>query len=302
MNMAEVQSSSSTNVAQANNDPEFYFDSDQEMESDDELLQLGSELIQSTEENSKEIEELRSQVESLTVKVKEIKFLRSKNESLAQQVQDLQEEIEKLREQLKTEVKNRKSLKVQVDDLERKLSLVKIAGDKIYVCQAAAEFEQAICSEVLPEVFRRNKYATIKVLLNLINDDTQDPPLGMSQNVWSVKRSYARERWHNICDKLRIPDKWKRETGKKLKFENIYNPEVPDIFRAILLLKKERNPAAHPNPISVKKAEEKVKTAFSGEVDLPHWMITSVCNFISSLGDNIRRSGVQIDREKLNDY
>ena len=301
MKMAKVYSSSSTNV---DNDPDresVYSDSDQEMDSEDELLQLGSELMQSTEENSKGIEELRSQVESLKTKVEEIEFLRSENESLAQQVQDLQEEIEKLKEQLKTDAKERKSLQKKVDDLKHKLALIKKDGDKIYLGQAAAEFERAICSEVLPKIFRGNKHATIKDLLNLINVDEQDSPLDISQHEWSVMRSDARKRWSNICDKLHIPDEWKRENGEKLKFKNIYNRKVPDIFRAILLLKQERNPVAHPNPISVKKAEEIVHTAFLGQEEFTPWMVALVHNFISSLGYNIKQSGVQIDREKLTD-
>ena len=51
----------------------------------------------------------------------------------------------------------------------------------MYLGQAAAEFERAICSEVLPKLYFMAiiKHATIKDFLNLINIDKQDPPYAL---------------------------------------------------------------------------------------------------------------------------
>ena len=50
-------------------------------------------------------------------------------------------------------------LEAQVDELNRKMKSYECYQDRllIYLCQVAVEFERALCSYVLPEVFSRNK-------------------------------------------------------------------------------------------------------------------------------------------------
>ena len=63
---------------------------------------------------------------------------------------------------------------------------------------------------------------------------------------------------------------------------------VPPMFRAMALLKRERNPVAHLIPVSVREAQEKVKKT-SIRKDFEYWELELVEGFISSLQTNIKQ-------------
>lgn len=106
----------------------------------------------------------------------------------------------------------------------------------------------------------------------------------------------AQQRWKKLCDDLNLPSSWKTRTGQtKIDF---YHRSVPDIFRAMALLKHERNFVAHPNPVTVRVAEGMITTA-SIRKDLEVWQFKLVEDFILSLRTNIRASGIQTDQSRF---
>ena len=73
---------------------------------------------------------------------------------------------------------------------------------------------------------------------------------------------------------------------------NFSHTSVPPIFRAMALLKEKRNPVAHPIPVSLQVAEQKIETTFIQD-DMEDWEFDLVRDFISSLRTSIRKSGIQ---------
>ena len=98
-------------------------------------------------------------------------------------MQDLNGKIDELRKQLKEKHKSETSLKeevkqlqIEVNELRHKLADYERGAsnqDKLYLSQVALEFERAICSHVIPEVFSRNRNANIDTLLNMLNSGDQ---------------------------------------------------------------------------------------------------------------------------------
>jgi hypothetical protein len=175
--------------------------------------------------------------------------------------------------------------------------------DKIYLCQIAVEFERALCSHVIPEVFSRDKGTSsvnLDKLLNMLN--IEDPeglkliPLDSEEYDVEAVRSRARQRWVKVCEDLQLEPKWKTITGKKV--GDFSDPSVPVIFRGTALLKGERNPVAHPCPVSLQVAEQKIKATSIQDV-MEKWEFKAVQKFISSLRTNIGKSGIQTSKSRF---
>jgi hypothetical protein len=112
---------------------------------------------------------------------------------------------------------------------------------------------------------------------------------------------------------LQLEPKWRTITGEEVR--DFSHPSVPVVSLASLahettvpvifqrytaLLKGERNPVAHPCPVSLQVAEQKIKAGCHGEIPV------AVQKFISSLRTNIGKSG-KFKQEKTdlncdNDY
>ena len=187
-----------------------------------------------------------------------------------------------------------------MNELQKQVNELKICEcdrDKLYLCQVAVEFESAVCSHVLPEVFSTRDNAKIEDLLNILNSgDEESMPFDPATNDIKGILSGAKTRWEKVCRDLKLPPEWKNRTGeKKVKY---YRRSDPDIFRAIALLKHTRNFVAHPSPVTVHIAEETIKTD-SIKHDLKDWEYKLVESFILSLRANIETIGIRVDQDRL---
>lgn len=264
--------------------------------------------------DKEKVEELEEKVSTLTQQLQELESrsqlkqatVESQNDSLSQEVQEMKGEIDWLRGQLKekhksiTALQKRvKELQTQVDQLKCKIISYECDRDRLYLCQVAVEFERALCSHVIPEVFSRSKNtssAKLDSLLNILNSgDEGFIPLNRTKHNIKAVLGRARQRWEKVCEDLQLPPEWKTITGKEINFTH---HSVPRIFRAMAILKEERNPVAHPNPVSLQEAEKRIK-ATSIQNDLEDWEFDLVEEFISSLRTSIRRSGIQTDQSRL---
>ena len=273
---------------------------------DEYEIQIEEDCQENIMELGEEVSSLRQQIQEL-LSIKELH--QGQIESLSQEVQDLNGKIDELRKQLKEKHKSETSLKEEVKQLQIEVNELrhKLADyergvsnqDKLYLSQVAVEFERAICSHVIPEVFSRNRNTKIDTLLNMLNSGDQGyVPLDRKKYTESdieAILSRARPRWEKLCDDLKLPSKWKKITGKEIDFSHY---SVPKIFRAMALLKRERNPVAHPSPVSVQEAKKKVD-ATSIRNELEDWELELVEDFISGLKKRIETSGIKIDKERL---
>jgi hypothetical protein len=81
-------------------------------------------------------------------------------------------EIDELQWQLKKRDKIVEELETQMDKLNHKMKLYDSDQDRLYICQVAVEFERALCSHVIPNVFSIDKgisSANLDKLLNMLN-------------------------------------------------------------------------------------------------------------------------------------
>ena len=231
-------------------------------------------------ETLKENVELKSKIESLEAEIHElevemcklrndtsedIKSQRTKIEKLKETIKSLQSEIKELKADLKQKEERIKSLeeKYQTD------------SERLYVSQLAFLFERAVCSYVLPEVFEGDRFATIKSLLNHLNGGVPLPPVKADK---AKILSEGRKRWEEVCDKLQLPVQWKTKSGSW----DIRDPNVPQILRAIGYLKKDRVTVAHPSPIKLSVAKEKVLSDSIKDKYKPYWQYEPIKNFICS--------------------
>ena len=287
-------------------------------------LQSSNEQLLTQGQNDREVQDLKVKRDELTVKLTEkdqlIRLLEAKiqelqssndelkhanieceslNDSLSQEKQDWKDEINRFRDALKEACQSIRSLEAEVKELKRKVADYERDRDKLYLCQVAVEFERAICSHVIPEVFSKSKStasANIDSLLNMLNSgDEGYVPLDPVKHDIKAILSRARPRWEKLCDDLKLPTKWKKVTGKEVDFT--YR-SVPCIFRTMALLKRERNPVAHPTPVSLQEAKKKVDKS-SIRNDFEYWEFELVKEFILSLQMIIKTSGIQTDQGRF---
>ena len=269
-----------------------------------------SRLSVSEAKKDKKIKELEEKLSSLTQQVQE---LQSSNDSHLQEIDELKSVIEKLRGELKEvksaidreklrgeQIQKEKdqsivSLERKVNDLEEQMKQYKSDWDTIYLSQIAEEFEKAICAHVLPEVFSKENDAKFKDLLTMLNSgDEKDIPLELPDDKIRDIIKKGQEKWGEVCDHLKLDKEWKGRT--EIVTVMTINRSVPNIFRAMALLKTKRNFVAHPKPVVVQEAVEKVDKSVFIEKE---WQFKLVKEFISSLPEIIKKTGIELDKSKL---
>ena len=151
------------------------------LKQDIERLRLSNEQFQKQDTlNKTQTEFFITQVDMLNTRLTKLENdLEVKNVTMS----EMQKEIDKLKESVKEHERNR---------------------IKLYLCQVAVEFEHAVCSHVLPEVFKKDDFATIRRLLKIINGGRPLPfkPKGDIEKMLIR----ARKRWRDLCDKLKLPE------------------------------------------------------------------------------------------------
>ena len=146
-------------------------------------------------------EKLKQQVESY----KQVDQLKAANAGLSKQVKTYQKD---LKSQKADRDRSENRHKHQIDRLRKQIDYYKEGYDKLMVSQAACLFEQAICSHVLPAVYAKNKFVSIRQLLNYLNDDSEKLPeaLKLSEDESKLVLEEARQKWKDLClDVLEFP-------------------------------------------------------------------------------------------------
>jgi hypothetical protein len=229
-------------------------------------------------------EELSKQVELYG---NEIAKLKRDNTHLSNQVASQNKE---LRLQKAARDRSESKFKREIDDLRKQIHRPKEEHDKLMMGQAASLFEQAICSYVLPDVYAKNKFLSICQLLNYLNDDRTKFPeyLDLSEADAEFVLEEGRRKWIYLCRNVfKFPGDWETKTGQGWDII-VDDRNTPDVIRAIYWLKKARVPIAHPLPVYLQKAEEKIALM---KDSYPHYLFGIIKKFISSsMRDMIERS------------
>ena len=258
--------------------------------------QTESELIDDTELQDKtnlseaKIDSLAATVVEIRDKVSQLKRqLDSKDakfDDITSELTKLQQRVTDIEVELKEKDGHIKSLQKEVIKLQEDLRNLQKDYDQLYISQAACYFEQAICSYVLPEVFKKDFFATIKKLMNYLSGKKNLPFRTSKSESKDILRQ-AKPRWEMVCRHLTLPDEWKEKSGDW----DHDSTDVPDTIRAIGYLKERRIPIAHPSPIKVGLAKKKVESDLI-KASMPEWQYCLVKEFFDSLGANIRKIGV----------
>ena len=226
------------------------------------------------------IEELWEELNNLKEKGQ---LTEGKTQSLGVTIHNIKEELRKLNDDYNSTIK---LLKQKVNDLEEKLGQFQKESDKLCLGQTASVFEQALCSHVLPEVFQKDNFASIKELMRYLSGKKGLPiPL---RPKGPIILSDAKKRWDELYEKIEFPAEWKTESGL---WEIKENDEPPDLA-AIGILKQERIPVAHPIPISLTRAKEIVLSDWYKE-SLPEWQYPVVKQFICSVPEKLHKGNLQ---------
>ena len=155
-------------------------------------------------------------------------------------------------------------------------------------CEIAVDVEQAICSNVLPEIFMKGLNANLHHLLNHLNDPAQHFPL--DPNVYDRDKILceARERWAIVCKTFDFPIEWQMKTGEW----DVYDCTVPGDIRAIEVLKLSGTSMPCTSHISLKYAEENLESIKN---NMAPWQFELVAAFIGSLREKMTKSGLHHD-------
>ena len=205
-----------------------------------------------------------------------------KTESLGVTIHKIKEDLRKLNDDYDSTIK---MLKQKVIDLEKKLGQFQKESDKLYLGQTASVFEQALCSHVLPEVFQKDKFASIKQLMSYLSEKKKLPNRFRTNRAAIL--SDAKKRWDELYEKMKFPAEWKTKSG----LWEIEDDEPPDL-EAIGILKQERVAVAHPISISLTRAKEIVLSDWYRE-SLPEWQYEVVKHFICSVPEKLHNGNLQ---------
>lgn len=88
-----------------------------------------------------------------------------------------------------------------------------------------------------------------------------------------------------MCDKLELPDEWKTKKGEW----KLSDYTVPNMLRAVELLKNKGVSMACPEPIDLKYIEQNV---LSIEKCMPPWQFKIVKEFVESLRGKWKKCGL----------
>ena len=249
--------------------------------------------------------------------IKELKeqrnLLEQEKNKLTSELNDLKKKVSKAEEERKTLTQQMKTLtekntapeaeidphKLEIEELEKKIVELKrelkskddritnLEGDQdtLYISQVAYQFEQAICTHVLPKVFERDQHATIISLLKYLSGKSRLPIADPSGTLLRK----GKERWDEVCVHLNLPTT-KKGFGDFIKWGHDES-STPDVIKALSLLKEKRHTIAHPRPISVKLAREKLPAV---KDKMPQWHFNLIEGFIASVQKSIEKSGSKI--------
>ena len=217
----------------------------------------------------------------------QITSLKKNKAELIDENTTLRNEVVELKRELAEKERSEKSLMAQVQGLIEEMDRFKEEHKILMISQAAACFEQAICSDVLPDVYERSKMASLHELLNYLNDSDKKLPLDPRYYNFKAILKDARRRWEELCDILEFPKEWVKKTGRDWDVDRDH--DIPYIIKAIDFLKHVRRNIAHPIPVKVEEAE---RTILSMSNSYPRWQFEPIKKFITSLKDNMDKSGL----------
>jgi hypothetical protein len=258
-----------------------------------------SNLMSELNKLKKKVSEAEEERKTLT---QQMKTLTEKNTTLEAEVESHKLEIEELKEkivELKRELKSKdddiESLKVRITNLEEEERRVRSDRDMLYVSQVAYQFEQAICTYVLPKVFENDRHATIKSLLKYLHSKSRLPIADPSGRLLLE----GRELWDKVCVPLNLPT-ISEGVGNFTQWEHDESA-TPDNVKALCLLKENRLTIAHPRPISLKLAGEKLLAV---KDKMPPWQFDLIKGFVASIQKSIEESGSKVYSKhfQLNNY
>ena len=264
----------------------------QQLKDVQEQLNVSEAIVKSLKDtHKKEMEKLEAKICWLEEKLEETnKLLQTREVEHQAQVDELQAEV--------------KTLQTEVDQLKHKVNVSECDQGKLYLSQVAAEFERAICSHVLPEVYSNNRNlsnANIISLVNMLNGDIGYLRIRLNRKRYKESdikeiRRRAKSKWTRLCDDLHFPRRWKSITGKEIDYSH---GSVPDIFRTTDLLKRQRNPVAHPIPVNLQVAK-KIFDTTSIKEDLDDDELELIKKFLSSgLQGCIEEADIKTDKKRL---
>ena len=142
---------------------------------------------------------------------------------------------------------------------------------------------------MLPEVFvnEQDVDPSVNALLDYLNGDGGSIfPLDSNEYNCEKILSDARERWDIMCEKLDLPNEWKKRAGGWKVWDHTIPPEI----RAMDISPKTwRNILDGSKPVSLKFAKENLSPI---EDDMPPWQFELVASFIGSLREKIMKSGL----------
>ena len=223
---------------------------------------------------------------------------------LKKKVSEAEEERKTLKDALETEIESRKKeteeLNEKIVELERELKrkdgvieslearIKKLEEDQntLYISQVAYQFEQAICTYVLPDVFKKDQFATIKSLLKYLHGKSRLPRKIANP---SDKLRKAKNEWDKVCIHLNLPTI--SEGDGDFTQWALDESSTPDIIKAICLLKMERLTIAHPRPISLKLAGEILPAV---KDKMPPWHFELIGHFLAAIQKSIEEGGSEI--------
>ena len=127
---------------------------------------------------------------------------------------------------------------------------------------------------MLPEVFVNEQDPSVHTLLDYLNGDDES----LDSNKYNCEKilSDARERWDIMCEKLGLPNEWKKRAGGW----KVWDHTVPPEIRAMDILRLGRTILDGSKPVSLKFAEENLSSSEDG---MPSWQFELVASFIGSL-------------------
>jgi FtsZ-binding cell division protein ZapB len=190
------------------------------------LEQEKSNLMGELDKLKKKVSKAEEERKTLTQKMK---TLMEENTALEAEVESHKLEIEELKEkivELKRELKSKddvieslearitnleaqevvKSLEARITKLEKEGRRDKSDQDTLYISQTAYQFEQAICTYVLPDVFEEDQHATIESLLMYLSGRSQLPSTVTDDpSCRKLLLKVGRERWDEVCVHLNLP-------------------------------------------------------------------------------------------------
>ena len=254
------------------------------------LNKLKEQVTKAEEERktlTQQVKELTEENTALKVShTQDIEELRQKITKLEEELKKKDEKLTKLEEELKKKDEVMESLQTRINHLEEDPEQKRARSDqnKLYISQAAFQFEQAICTFILPEGFEKDQHATIKSLLKYLHGKSQLPR--QIKDPTGKLLFEAKERWDKVCVELNLPTISEEKVQGNFTNWKYDESSTPDTMKAVYFLKQNRLTIAHPKPISLKSAGEKLQSPAVKD-SMPSWKFALIESFIASIQRSI---------------